>query len=219
MTNYWDLRFLSKLDGHIRVIFEVGARYGDETLMLDRVFEDADIYSFECNPRTVEGCRRKLEGKGNIHFIDKGLGNENTKLPFYSFVADDNDGASSFYKRIDEERTQDFTGYVEVEKLSDVMSRTGIGTIDLLCMDVQGYELNVLRGAGSRLGDIRYIIMEEPKPIPDPRYLPSDVHSSYIGSPKPDEIAAFMLENGFIEIERISENLIEDNVLYKNARP
>ena len=89
--------------------------------------------------------------------------------------------------------------------------------IDLLCMDIQGYELNVLKGCGDFIKNIKYIIMEEPKSIINTKYLPKGIHSKYINTPSSLEIKDFMNKNNFIEIERISENMIEDNVMYKNS--
>ena len=215
MTNYWDPIFLDKLDGNINTIFEVGSRYGDETLQLSKIFPKSQIYSFECNPNTIEICRNKLKNKNNIHFMGFGLGNENKILPFYSYVKN-NDGASSFFKRIDADCTQKLTGHIEIKKISDIIKDKKINSIDLLCMDVQGFELNVLKGAEEYLKDIKYIIMEEPTPIINEEYLPKDTHSKYIGAPDSQEIKNFMNNNNFIEIVRISENKIEDNVMYKN---
>lgn len=215
MTNYWDKRFLDKLDGNTNIIFEVGARYGHETLHLLGFFPNSQIYSFECNPNTLEICRKNLNNKKNVHFMPFGLGNENDVLPFYSYI-DNNDGASSFFKRIDSETSQKLTGFMEIKKISDVMKNNKIENIDLLCMDVQGFELNVLKGADEYLKKIKYIIMEEPNPIVNENYLPKDVHSKYIGSPTSQEIKDFMERNNFVEIERLSENCIEDNVMYKN---
>lgn len=215
MTNYWDKCFISKLNDNINVIFEVGSRYGDETLKLAQIFENAEIYSFECNPNTINICKKKLEGHKNIHFIDKGLGSENETKPFYSYICD-NDGASSFYKRIDSGSTQKLTGYIEIKKISDIMKYYKIDNIDLLCMDVQGFELNVIQGAEEYINKIKYVIMEEPKSEINLRYLPKDIYSKYINAPTPIEIKKFMTQNNFVEVERVSENEIEDNVMYKN---
>jgi FkbM family methyltransferase len=217
MTNYWDERFLNKLDRNINIVFEVGARYGDETLHLLNIFPNSLIYSFECNPNTLEICKKNLNNKKNIYFMPFGLGNKNEVLPFYSYI-DNNDGASSFLKRIDCETTQKITGFMEIKKISDIMKNHKIEKIDLLCMDVQGFELNILKGADEYLNKIKYVIMEEPKPIINKNYLPNDLHSKYIGSPTSQEIKDFMNRNNFVEIERLSENCIEDNVMYKNIK-
>ena len=216
MSSYWDQRFLRHLNTDVKTIFEVGARYGDETIQLSNIFKDAKIFSFECNPLTVEICKETLKNKSNITFIPKGLGVENEKLPFYSYIQN-NDGASSFLKRIDSNTTQIQTGIIELIKLSDVVIEHSISKIDLLCMDVQGYELNVLKGSEEFIENINFIIMEEPNPIINTKYLPNNVHSKYVNAPTSQEIKTFMNNHNFIEIERIKENEIEDNVMYKRV--
>ena len=217
MSNYYDNKFIEHLDiTNIKNIFEVGARYGDESLILAELFKESIIYSFECNPNTIEICLKKLENKINIKFMPYGLGNKNESLPFYSYMIDNNDGASSLLKRIDYEETQKQTGIINIKKLSDFVLENNIDKIDLLCMDVQGYELNVLKGAEDFIKNIKYIIMEEPKEIINTNFLPENIHSKYINAPTSNEIKEFMIKNNFIEIQRIEENYIEDNVMYKN---
>ena len=97
------------------------------------------------------------------------------------------------------------------------MLENNINHIDLLCMDVQGFELNILKGSENYLKNIKYIIMEEPKSIININYLPENIHSHYINAPTSKEINKFMVENKFIELCRIDENMVEDNVMYKNT--
>jgi len=216
MSNYWDPAFLNKLEiNNIKTIFEVGARYGDETKKLNLIFPNSKIYCFECNPNTIEICKTNLKNIQNVSFYDFGLGHQETNLPFYSYI-NNNDGASSFLKRIDYNSTQRETGIINIKQIDTFVREKNIDNIDLLCMDVQGYELNILKGANNFIKNINYIIMEEPKPIINNNYLPNNIHSKYINSPTSQEIKEFMLKNNFIEIERISENKIEDNVMYKN---
>jgi FkbM family methyltransferase len=215
MSYYWDPRFLKHLENtSIDYICEVGARYGDESIMLSNVFNSATIYSFECNPRTVMKCIANLSNEPRIKFFCHGLGEKEEFLPFYSYT-DNNDGASSLHKRIDFEQTQELTGTVTIKTLESVMNEENIPRIDLLCMDIQGHELSVLKGAGKYLKNVKYIIMEEPKPVINTAFLPEGVHSKYLNTPTSAEIKEFMTVNGFVEIERISENYIEDNVMYK----
>jgi len=215
MSYYWDPRFLRHIDKKlVKCVCEVGARYGDESIILSSTFKNARILSFECNPNTVNICRDKLKKHSNIKFFDSGLGDVETTLPFYSFT-ETNDGASSLYKRIDYNLTQQYTGHIHINKLSKILKNEEITCVDLLCMDIQGYELNVLKGCDNYLTCINYIIMEEPKEIINTRFLPEGTFSKYIGAPSSSEIKDFMAKNNFIEIERIEENAIEDNVMYK----
>jgi len=215
MSNYYDDRFLSKIKYKPSIIFEVGARYGDESIKLSNIFKEANIFSFECNPNTVNICKNNLRNYKNITFIEHGLGEKNIKLPFYSFN-DNNDGASSFFKRLDGDKNQTNLENIEIKKLNKIMKNYNINKIDLLCMDVQGFELNILKGAEENIKKIKYIIMEEPKSIINRKYLPEGIHSKYIGAPTSRDIKKFMEKNNFIEIMRIQENKIEDNVMYEN---
>ena len=219
MSNYWDNLFLQHLViNNIKQVFEIGARYGDESIQLKKTFYNSEICSFECNPNTVEKCKINLTNIEGICLYDFGLGEKEQKIPFYSYTKN-NDGASSFLKRIDFESTQKDSGLISMKRLDDFVKSKDIQNIDLLCMDIQGYELNVLKGAGDFIKNIKYIIMEEPKPIINTNYLPVNIHSKYINAPSSQEIKDFMIKNNFIEIERISENEIEDNVMYKNNTP
>jgi len=217
MSNYWDKIFLQHIDNYDRInyICEVGARYGDESIMLSNIFKNAKILSFECNPNTINICKTKLINYQNIKFFDNGLGCIETEEPFFSYN-NNNDGASSFLKRIDFDKTQKENGCIKIKTLSSILINENIPYINLLCMDVQGYELNVLKGCASYLSKIEYIIMEEPKQIINTEYLPVNIYSKYINAPSSNDIKNFMNINNFIEIERIEENKIEDNVMYKN---
>ncbi len=218
MSYYWDPRFLKHIDiDNVNYLFEAGARYGDESLKLSTVFPHAKIWSFECNPNTVNICRNKLKDHKNITFCDYGLGNKEETLPFYSFT-DTNDGGSSFFKRIDFDTTQKFNGEINIKKINNIVKEYDIPYIDLLCMDVQGFEMNILKGCEDFIEKIHYIIMEVPKEIINLNHLPENTHSKYIGAPSYAEIKEFMDKNNFVEIERIEENKIEDNIMYCNRQ-
>lgn len=218
MTTYWDSRFIQHIDNmSLKTIFEVGARYGDESIMLSKYFTDAKVYSFECNPLTIDICKKNLSVYPNIIFFGYGLGDKNEELPFYSCTKE-HEGNSSLFKRIDFEDTQTQSGYVKIRKLKDVIAEHNIKSIDLFCMDVQGNELNVLKGCEDFIQNIKYIIMEEPKAVINTYYLPEGVHSKYIDSPTAEQLYTFMVDNGFELVERIDENAIEDNVMYRNTR-
>jgi FkbM family methyltransferase len=210
MTTYWEPEFVNALkDVDVKVVFEAGARTGEETITLSNIFPSANVYSFECNPMVVQVTRAALSGRPNIHFFPYGLGDKNESLPFYSFM-DGNIGASSLFKRTDFYRTQTETGHVDILKLNDFVKKNDIQEIDLLCMDVQGYELNILKGAEDFIEKIKYMIIEEPKKNPLNKY--------YIGAPDAEEIQEFLKKHNFVEIVRLQENLNEDNVMYKNIR-
>lgn len=213
---YIEPHFLRFMKGSFDIIVEVGARYGDESILLSRQWPKARVYSFECNPKTVDVCRRAFTGQPNIKFFDNALGAEESSMPFYSYT-EGNDGASSLLKRTDFYQTQRETGIIKIRRLENIMKEESIKFIDYLCMDVQGYELEVLKGLGSDIKNkVRYIMLECPALDPPKGFLPEGRHSKYDGAPSYLQIADFMQKAGFIKIHEQPENYIEVNQLWCN---
>jgi FkbM family methyltransferase len=199
-----------------RFIVEAGARDGNDSLQLAEFFQNAILHSFECNPLMIRTCRDNLDNRRRIIFNPVGLGSDNEELPFYAYT-DNNPGASSFYKRIDFEKTQSFVGTAQITTIEHYVKQHKIPYIDLLCMDVQGFELNIIKGCGNFIKKIGAFVLEEPRKIISTDHLPPGTHSKYINSPKAEEISEFLNKHGFIETERAFENEVEDNVLYMNT--
>ena len=210
-TNPSFTKFLDK--NKVHTVIEAGARWGAESRDLSQFYPLANVYSFEPNPDTVEVCRNELKDLENVKFYDYGLGDKNSELPFFS-TPSGYEGSSSFLKRIDFDKFQEQTGVIKTLRLDDFVAQENIECIDLLCMDVQGFELNILKGAGEFIDKINFVIMEEPTLNKWPSFLPQDIHSFYIKAPSAKEIQDFMTSNGFQEIARMKENDVEDNVMY-----
>lgn len=103
-----------------------------------------------------------------------------------------------------------------MDKTINIYSNSTIVLIRFKYLLTGNVELNVLKGAEENIKKIKYIIMEEPKSVINTRYLPVNMYSKYIGAPSGDVIKKFMEKNNFIEIMRVQENAIEDNVMYEN---
>lgn len=211
---YLNTNFIKHTSKNIKTIFEVGARDGLDSIALSEYYNESNIYTFECNPNTIETCINNLKNNPRINFYPFGLGNKKTKETFFPYTLN-NSGASSFFKRTDFNSTQTIIPEVEIDTISNFCKSNNIDYIDILCMDTQGFELNILKGAGEFINKINFIIIEEPKKHPNRTYLPEG-HSKYIGAPSAYEIQDFLKTNKFIEIERVYENELEDNVMYKN---
>lgn len=214
--NYTNPSFYSLIDKNkIQTIFEVGSRDGLDAISLSQHYPSASIYAFECNPLTVETCRNNIlrSKKSNIDFQDFALGDRNGFLPFFSYVKDINtpyalesSGSSSFFKREDFEKTQQCLREVAIKTIQTFCFEKNIKSIDLLCMDVQGFELNILKGIGKEIfSSLKYVILEAPKP---------ETKSIYYNSPSYSDIDIFMENNGFHKSLVLEENLFEINILY-----
>ena len=203
----------------IKTIFEIGSRDGFDAIALSKEYPNSHIHSFECNPLTSDICRRNIQQsqqRQNISFYNFALGKDAGKFPFYSYVKDadtpfalESSGSSSFFKRDDFLQSQKYIKDVDVIRVDNFCFEKNIKKIDLLCMDVQGFELNILQGCGDLLYNIDYIILEVTKP---------DAISVYNLSPTYQHVNDFMTANGFDKSLIIEENRCEDNILYARRK-
>lgn len=77
--NYTNSKYKTFIEKEkIKTIFEVGSRDGLDAISLSNDYPESNVYSFECNPQTVDICKKNIENslKKNIKFYDFALGNE-----------------------------------------------------------------------------------------------------------------------------------------------
>ncbi len=146
----------------IQTIFDVGANIGQTCLFLHRYFPKANIYSFEPVSSTCEILKQRTRSKGNIHVIPYALGalpgqmeiqlRENSELN--TLVQDGPKHPSA----VDVGETE----VLEIETLDRFCEQNNIQQIDLLKLDVQGFEIDALKGAESMLQNrrVRFIYSE-----------------------------------------------------------
>ena len=91
---------------------------------------------------------------------------------------------------------------VKATRLDTYLEENDIGNIDLLCMDLQGYELNALKSLGSQIKNVKYIITE------------CSINSTYTGGVGFYELYNFLKENGF---EYVRSNLFGYKMPIRNS--
>lgn len=161
----------------IRIIFELGSGDLLNTLKLIAYYDKSIIYSFECNPECIEECEETLSLindyiKNRIVFIKNAICETNGITTFYPFDTTkyNNKGASSMLKIDFSMRNQYDPDYnkpnpqkeifVPCIRLDTFMTTNNIFNIDLLCVDLQGYELGALKSLGIYLNNVKYIITQ-----------------------------------------------------------
>lgn len=177
--------FCKHTNTSINTIFELGSRDLIDAIKLAKYY-NCEVYSFECNPDCLIECKKNMELledslKNKIHLIEKAVCITNDYVTFYPFDLQkyNNMGSSSFYKIDFSKRTKDDPDYnrencqkeikVQGIRLDTFINNHNnyaygdssyIKTIDLLCMDLQGYELNAVKSLGDHLYNVKYIIAE-----------------------------------------------------------
>lgn len=153
------------------IIFDVGANRGQSIQFFQSVFSNPTIHAFEPSPRLLNQLNRHVNQHVTIHNV--GLSSEVGILTFYDSILDE---VSTFERPDTTSKYLKFKSRVlltsaenlytqipvTVTKLDLIASELGIDNIDICKIDVEGHELEVLRGATNTLKNhvIRYLQIE-----------------------------------------------------------
>lgn len=131
-------RVLSGRD--VKVILDCGANRGRVAKEYAATFPGAKIYSFEPTPATFEGLKREVAGLRNVEPVNAAVGEVEGTLDFY---LGDIEQSNSLVKPHPDAKP---AFQVPVLNLGKFCQSKGIERIDLLKLDVEGFELPALRG-------------------------------------------------------------------------
>ena len=128
------------------VIFDVGSHVGNTVRKYKSVFPNSKIFSFEPTELSYKKLVNKFSKDSSINVSLLGLSNRADKMTFYLSESDNlnslkkpNKRAWGFEKK---ETTQ-----VDTNTLDNFCAINDIKYIDILKLDIQGSELDVLRGS------------------------------------------------------------------------
>lgn len=128
------------------IIADVGANMGAYTVPLAKMAPFCSVHAFEPNPLMVERLRRNLalNQLSNVVIHEIGVSDAHGEETLYA-VTEGNQGASSFIPySIRNEKTRPIP--VIMETLDHIFFEQN-QPVSLIKIDVQGFELNVLKGA------------------------------------------------------------------------
>jgi FkbM family methyltransferase len=148
------------------VIFDVGANVGQSITRFRALFERPVIHAFEPDARAFQSLQEQFAGVEGVTLNPIALGAAATTAILHrnnfhevsSLVP--LDGASWWGRALDLREVEQTT--VTVDTIDGYCAAQGIGTIDLLKVDVQGFEPECLRGAAGMLAarNVRAIQLE-----------------------------------------------------------
>ncbi len=161
-------------------IFDVGAHSGEFTKLCRKIWPFAKLTCFEVLPPRVLELRSWCALDGNAFVVESLLGAEvKSAVPFHEMET-----ASSV---LEEHIPQlaPLRSY-PMQTIDSIIKSTGMIAPNFLKLDVQGYELEVLKGAQNTLSKIS-VVLTEVNLI--------DIHK---GAPLLDELVLFMRDAGFL---------------------
>lgn len=200
------------------IIFDIGARDCLQSIEFYNKFPNAKIYSFECNPNTIDICKKNIEKyRDRITLIEGAVCDYDGLINFYPIDqkktkttwADGNPGASSLFKSNGNYTIEEYVQYEIISKchrLDSVMKRYNIPRVDIIWMDLQGAELLALRGLGDFLIDLKFI------------YTEVSHIEMYNGQVMFKEINDFMLNNGFKLKNKLSFWGWQEDAVYEKIK-
>jgi len=127
------------------LIVDVGSAVGTFSSLFAKCAPNATILSFEPNPYSFKYQARQLHLNGllaRVKIYNAGLGDTRHMMTFNY----DEGARGSMWGRFDDSLIKRNNADIEILKLDDVVSELQIKMIDLIKIDIEGYELPALRG-------------------------------------------------------------------------
>jgi len=150
----WLLNNVVKMLGRNLVIFDIGANVGKFSReVIEAEIDAINIYAFEPHPTTYLTLQSNVEAYKNVVPVMAALSDKEGEMPLFDREAGNGTShaslAGEIFSEIHHVGKTEFS--VSVETLDRFCSKNAVDKIDFLKIDVEGFELNVLRGASDML--------------------------------------------------------------------
>lgn len=154
-------KWLQELE--IKTVLDVGANTGQFVNMINKILPGVKIYSFEPVKESFEILKQLENNYNNLKAFNFALGSDsreqtifkNEFLPSSSLLS-----MTQVHKNIFPYTRESESETIFIKTLDSISNQIVFQTKVLLKVDVQGFEINVLKGAISSLSNIDIIIIE-----------------------------------------------------------
>lgn len=154
------------LDVSEPTIIESGANDGGNTGSYLRIFDNPTIHAIEPLPKPFEELSNTFSDNENVILYNCALGDREDRVDMNVY---EDDGSSSVFESNKAHQTYGGESKVNLEStitvqqttIDNLMNENDLVTdIDIINLDMQGYELNALKGANRVLENCKAIIVE-----------------------------------------------------------
>lgn len=180
---YRDFAHLTQT-GH-PVVFDVGANEGQTVRKFRQVFPTCTVYSFEPSPTTFATLQANSRHFADVHVWNCGMGSapgvlrffENEQSELSSFLPLGAEGWGAVVDDIE----------VPVDTVDNFCEQHNIDCIDILKIDTQGFDVEVLKGAGRLLSERKIGLV----------FTEITIAELYQGAPPIEQLFACMRYHGY----------------------
>ena len=188
LTSFRVVSTLARQGIEPKVVIDVGANAGQFAIAAAKLWPRCQVHSFEPVPDSARALARNCETLPSVAVYETALGEREGTAQIH---VNRHSHSSSIlplglaHRRAFPEAEEVGTITVKVVTLDSFLANLEVSAPVLLKLDVQGYELNVIRGASRFLGRVDYVLAETSfKPM-------------YDGEPLFPELLAEMAGRGF----------------------
>lgn len=186
------------------VILEAGAHVGIDTLQFSYLWPRGHIHAFEPIPELRANVWSNVQERGNVTVYSYALGEREDTASMWVSTSG-TDGASSLLQPA-EALIDTGIGYAAERRTVQVTTieqwaQHRVDRIDAMWLDMEGFELAALKGAGPVLDTTRAIVLE------------AGYVERFVGQPLWPEVRAWLTERGFRVAKQVDEGPTFGNVL------
>jgi len=200
----------------IKNIFDIGAYKGWWSFQMARIFKNSNYFLFEPtfdkNIKYLEQNAEVIKSNGgNCKIINGLIGKEDKNIKFYESETKLGTG-NSIYKELS---TVKFNEVIKKMVRLDTLLTNHLSNIkpDLIKIDVQGAELDVLKGLSKFIHDVKYIQLEV-------SYFRNNKNGCFA-----DEVIEYLILHGFYIVGVINSNkskskmmTIQQDYIFRNKK-
>ena len=202
----FELAAFIKQISYAKTLIDVGSNKGQFSLMARKFFPNIMIHSFEPQIEILN-LQKKVLGTNNINYYNFALGREKKELELY--ITKRKDSSSVLRPILSKNKNYIINEKkkISVKKLDELLDFKSIEKPSIIKLDVQGYELEVLKGSENTLDYIDYVIAE--------------ISSTeiYENQTQADELIKFLESKSFeikdrCNLSRVEDKLFQEDVLF-----
>lgn len=171
LLSHFQLRRISSFfeKKNLKIIFDIGSYKGEFVDVFEKYHKTAIFFLFEPSKKSFFFLKKKFNNRKNIHLINKGIADKNLLMSLNANVAANASTFSDFNESVFYYKLKQFLlgkkltikkEMCELITLDQFVERNGLNYIDLLKLDVEGFELRALKGSAKILRKTKYVCVE-----------------------------------------------------------